>query len=85
MFNSLTMLCIKESEESLFKLIYLYLLFNANLFLIKENHCSTETKYGEKGLRNITFRFNLDKINCMEFSIYTSKLSLSTSIWMCKN
>ena len=54
------MLCIKESEKSLFKLTDLYLLFNANLFLIKENHCSTETKSGEQVHRNITFRFNLD-------------------------
>ena len=51
------MLCIKES---LFKLTDLSLLFNANLFLIKENHCSTGAKCGEYVHSNITSRFNLD-------------------------
>ena len=40
------MLCIKEIEESLFKLSDLYF-FNANLFLIKESQCSTGVKSGE--------------------------------------
>ena len=48
----------KESEESLFKLTYLN--FYLMLILIKENHCSTETKPGKSKHRNITFRFNLD-------------------------
>ena len=54
-FNSLIMLCIKES---LFKLADLSLLFNANL--LKKKLFLNWAKCGEYVHSNITFGFNLD-------------------------
>ena len=60
-FKSFTELYIGVSGKSLFKFIYLVLLFNISFCLIKENYCSTGAKSGEYGQRNITLILFLTK------------------------